>query len=168
MAKPTMTAAEKARRALDKHPDWDNKRIAKSATGATHAIINALRAGADWRTILDPGPTSDVYAVTAQAPGPPIAHKTVALSRFIERYDVRAAILREIGALLPHEFISEADLCDTTSGKDRARFRRCVDDNAAEFKPLRIRAKLDESDSEERWWWAKADDIAKAREVKDK
>jgi len=125
---PFLTPEQKVRRCIERHPDWTTARIAKS-TGIRIAEVEALRGG---------------QATPQGEPQPGTGgNGLIALSSIVARYDVRSAILREIGELPSDKVISEADLCQRTSGSDRNRFRRTVENCAAEFEPYRIRIKLD-------------------------
>lgn len=91
---------------------------------------------------------------------------TVDLSSVIKRYDIKAAILNELSALPEGKLISEAELCNRTSGTDKNRFRRTVENNPDIFNPLRIKLKLDAA-SDGKYFWGRASDIGAALKIRD-
>jgi hypothetical protein len=82
----------------------------------------------------------------------------ITLQSIVEKYDTRGAILKEIAELPNDKLITEADLCQKTSGMDRNRFRRTCENCAKEFDSLRIRIKLDK-EREPVWVWGHASAI---------
>lgn len=87
----------------------------------------------------------------------------VTLDKVRTRYDIRAAILRELAACPRGSLIVERELCKRTAGSDTDRFRRAVETNLAEFKPYRLKMRLDDGDP--KWWWGHAEDIAEALRI---
>jgi hypothetical protein len=161
-----MTTAEKIKAALARHPDWTDNRVQKSA-GGTQALVRAIRQGADPATFAEsPRETLEHITGTQTLPILPGGGHggLVSLSRIVEKFDIRAAILREIAALPEGELIPEKELCQRTAGKDQSRFRRCVENNGTEFKPLRVKARLDDS-TEGKWLWGRMKDIEAARAI---
>lgn len=150
---------EKIKRAVDRHPDWTDNRIQKSA-GGSQAMVRAVRAGEPLPpTVADARPALPAYKPTGGNGG-----GLISLARIVEKFDIRAAILREIAALPEGELIPEKELCLRTAGKDQNRFRRCVENFGDEFKPLRVKARLDDA-SEGKWLWGRAKDIEVARVI---
>jgi hypothetical protein len=99
-------------------------------------------------------------APPAQAPGAGF----VTLAQVIEKYDVAAAIRREIAQLPKGRLLLEQELFQRTAGTDRSRFRRTVENNAEAFRPFRIKLRL-ERDEEPKWYWADPDTIGKAMKL---
>ena len=155
----TISIPDKIKRALDRHPDWTDNRIQKSA-GGSQAMVRAVRAGEQLPpTVADARPVLPALKPIGGNGG-----GLISLSRIAEKFDIRTAILREIAALPEGEFIPEANLCERTAGKDRNRFRRTVENCGDEFRPLRVKARLDD-DSEGKWLWGKARDVEAARVI---
>jgi hypothetical protein len=151
-----MTPEEKLKLCLERHPDWSDCRVTKTAKGATVAMVRAMRAGLPMpENRPNPAPT----AVQAAQPG----LISVADLRF--KLDVKAAILRTIKDLPPGQVVLENELALTVAGSDRNKFRRIVENNADVFKPLRVSLRVD-GNSEGRWHWGKAEDIAELERLK--
>ena len=89
--------------------------------------------------------------------------RTITLGVIAERYDTRAAILREVAKIPAGEFMEQGLLSRIAVGADHVRFNRCLELNAGEFGAYRIKIKIGES-PEGKWFWAAPADIAKARE----
>lgn len=149
-----MMLEDRVRACLARHPEWTAQRIANS-TGARQAAVEAVRAGLPIVAQGDP---------PVLAPVPPVNASLVSLDKVIARYDVKAAILHEIGELPKGKLIVEAELCQRTAGTDRNRFRRCLDNCADELKALRIKLRLDDS-TEGKWYWGRAADIEQAQRI---
>ena len=146
------TVEEKVRRCIARHPDWPDRRIALSINKGGNckvADVKAIRLGLSM-----PQQQSQERS------------SLISLKKIIEKYDIRTAILHEIAKLPEGQLILEADLCKETAGTDRNRFRRTVENNADEFRSLRIKLKLDDS-SEGKWYWGHPGDIAEAQRIRD-
>lgn len=89
----------------------------------------------------------------------------VSLSKVLEKYDTRASILKELEKLPRGRLMAESELCNRTA-RDRGRFRRCIEDNADEFRGLRLKLRLEES-GDGRWYWGHPEDIAEAQRMRD-
>lgn len=146
-----LPAADRIKACLDRHPDWAAARVAKSLN-LRMADVEAVRGGAP--AIVPPG----------EAPVASNGGSLISLDRVVIRYDTRTAILHVIGELPKGKLIIESELCAKTAGTDRNRFRRCLDNNAEEFQPLRIKLRLDDS-SEGKFFWGHASDIAEAKRI---
>jgi hypothetical protein len=153
-----MTLEDRVRACLARHPEWTAQRIANS-TGARQAEVEVVRAGlpifAPRVEPPAPGPAP------SPASGPP---SLISLDKVIARYDIKSSILREIGELPKGKLIVEAELCQRTTGMDRNRFRRTVENNPDAFRPLRIKLRLDDV-TEGKWYWGKESDIAEAQRI---
>lgn len=90
----------------------------------------------------------------------------VSLESICKKFDVKAAILREIGKVPKGKLIAEAEFCMRTAGKDRNRFRRCIDNNADEFRAYRIKLTIDDA-NDGRYFWGRPEDIAEALRMRD-
>ena len=148
---------ERVKLCIGKHPDWTDRQVSKSLgllLGAVEEIRN--------RGAVAPGET--VYEGHPKADAPQVG--LVSLDRIRERYDIKAAILREVGKLGKGKLISENELAERAAGKDRNRFRRAVENGADELGPMRIKLRLDDS-SEGKWYWGRAADIAEATRIRD-
>jgi hypothetical protein len=82
------------------------------------------------------------------------------------RYDIAAAIKRELAKLKPGALILETEMRQRAAGRDANRFRRTVD-NAEEFKANRIKLQLDPDGGEAAWYWGDNSTIAAAIKVRD-
>ena len=90
----------------------------------------------------------------------------VSLEKIIQKYDIKAAIERELMTLPKGKLIEESELCRRAAGTDRNRFRRTIENNAEAFRTLRIKLKIDES-AEGKWFWGSIQDIAEAQKMRD-
>jgi hypothetical protein len=140
-----MDAAEKIKRCLDRHPDWDLRRVS-SATGFPYAAIEAARKGA-------PAPEAPAFA-------------SVSLMAVRDRLDVAAMIRRQIGAVPKGQLIPEDELCRLTAGRDRNRFRRAVENNPDLARQHRVRLRLDDS-TDGKFYWGHETDIQEAVRLRD-
>ena len=147
---------EKIRRCIERNSTWDDKRIANSV-GCRRPLIQAFREG---RSLSIPDPA----AITLNS-APPVESGLISLDKVLQRYDIRAAILRELAHIPKGKLISEVELCQRAAGTDRNRFRRTVENNEAEFRPFRILLKLDESDK--KWYWASPETVEAAQRMRD-
>jgi hypothetical protein len=95
-------------------------------------------------------------------PGP---SGVVTLEKIIARFDIKAAILKELEKVEKGSLIAEAELCQRACGYDKSRFRRTVENNEDEFRPRRVLLKLDEGDK--KWYWGGVADIAEALRIRD-
>jgi len=141
------TKEERIERCIKRHPDWDAPRIANSVECSVllvraRMIGETLPRGTERKTGL------------------------ISLTKVMERYDIKAAILKALATIPRGQLVVEADLCQKAAGKDRNRFRRTVENNNEEFRVLRIKLKLDES-SEGKWYWGHPDDVAEAIRIKE-
>lgn len=149
---------DRIKQCITKHPEWTDARIANSLITSIWNI-RAVRAG---KPLPLAGPITD-SAVPILSPQPESG--LVSLDKVIHRYDFRAAIYRELALIPRGKLISEAELCQRVAGTDRNRFRRTVENNEAEFRPLRILLKLDEG--EKKWYWADKETIEAAQRIRD-
>jgi len=97
------------------------------------------------------------------APVRPEGAGFVMLAKVIEKYDIAAAIRRELAVLPKGRLILETELCQKTAGTDRNRFRRTVENNAEAFRAYRIKLRLD--DGEPKWYWGGMSDIEEATRI---
>jgi hypothetical protein len=81
-----------------------------------------------------------------------------------ERFDIAAAIKRELARLGRGKILPEEDLCRLTAGKDRNRFRRALDNNPELAKAHRIKMRLDDG-GEGKFFWGGVSEIAEARRL---
>jgi len=139
---------ERIKYCITRHPDWDDRRVSR-------AMLVPIAAVRDVRKSFGPGQAKEDSGAGL-----------VSLERVKARYDIKAAILREIGKLGRGKLISENELCDRTAGKDRNRFRRAVENGGDELGAMRIRLRLDDA-SEGKWYWGHAADIAEATRIRD-
>lgn len=142
-----LSVEEKIDRCIGRNPEWKDYRIARSVNCSV-ALVRARKLGMTL----------------------PQVEKTktslVSLTKVVERYDIKAAILQRLSEVPRGNLIIEADLCQKAAGTDRNRFRRTVENNNEEFKGLRIKLKLDDS-SDGKWYWGHPDDITEAFRIKE-
>lgn len=152
----TISLEEKIRRCIERHPDWTDLRISNSV-GTSVPNVKAFRTGQP----IDCSPPVSPSASPPRVETPGI----VSLEKVIQKYDIAAAILRELAQLPQGKLLSEQELCQRVAGTDRSRFRRTVENNPDRFRPLRIQLKLDEG--EKKWWWGNDSDISEAQRIRD-
>ena len=148
---PKKSTEERIRACIGRHPDWADGRIAVSM----NCPIGEVRA-------IKMGLSLPQEAVPASSP----KVNLVSLEKVIERYDIKSAIIKELANLPRGQLISEADLCQKAAGFDRNRFRRTVENNQDEFRPLRIKLKLDDS-GDGKLYWGHPEDVAEAQRMRD-
>lgn len=148
-----MTLEEKIRAAIERHPDWDDRRIASATRGATMAAVKIVREGG---SVPEP----------PNAPAEAKAAGTITLDAVKARYDVAAAIRRELALLKPGVLVLESEMRVRAAGKDANRFRRAVE-NTEEFKAHRVKLQLDPDGGEAAWYWGDASTVAAAIKVRD-
>jgi len=146
-----LSLKDRIMRCIGRHPDWTNKRIANSASCRVREVVS-FKEG----KLLDAGPNGNTHQ-----PG------IISLEQVFKKYDIRSSILRELAAVPRGELIQEEDLRQKSAGQDRNRFRRTIENNAEEFKPVRLLLKIEEG-SDGKWYWGHAEDIKKAKEIRDK
>jgi len=142
-----ITTEEKLKRCIEKHPDWEDTRVANSV-GCSIKLVRLMHSGAPI-----PVQKSEDSGI-------------VSIERVIKRYDIKSAIMRELSKIPRGQLVSEAELCLRSAGTDRNRFRRTVENNIEEFRPLRIKLKLDES-GDGKWYWSDPETIAEAQRIRD-
>jgi hypothetical protein len=143
-----MTIEDRIKGCVERHPDWDDARVSNAIAGSSVAAVRLVRAG------------ETVPAEDKPAPG------VITLDAVRARYDVAAAIRRELDRLKPGALVLEAEMRQRAAGKDANRFRRAVE-NAPEFKANRIKLQLDPDVKEGAWYWGTASTIAAAIKVRD-
>lgn len=153
-----MTIEERIQAALTRRPDRDDQGVAKSLRGVTVAMVRAVRAGQPMPEAAVP--TSDPRPGAAPCAG------TITLDAVAARYDIAAAIRREIGKLKPGVLILETELRVRAAGRDATRFRRAIE-NTDEFKAHRIKLQLDPEAKEGAWYWGDKSTIAAAVKTRD-
>lgn len=89
----------------------------------------------------------------------------VTLEKIKNRFDIAAAIMRELEKVEKGTLIAEAEICQRAAGYDKQRFRRTIENNEEKFLPFRVLLKLDEGDK--KWFWGSAADIAEALRMRD-
>lgn len=141
---------------LDRHPDWDDYRVSHSL-GVSRTTVAEVRAGVGLTPQVD-------VPVLSGGNGKDVG--MVDLSSVIKRYDIKAAILSELGSLPKGKLIAEDELCKRTAGTDKNRFRRTVENNPDELNPLRIKLKL-EAATDGKFFWGRASDVASALKIRD-
>jgi hypothetical protein len=145
------TLEERIKACMEKHQDWDDARVANAIVGSGRAAVRAVREG---RPVEEhPGQEKPVVGV-------------ITLDAVRARYDIAAAIKRELAKLKPGALILETEMRQRAAGRDANRFRRTVD-NAEEFKANRIKLQLDPDGGEAAWYWGDNSTIAAAIKVRD-
>lgn len=150
---------EKIRGCIERHPDWDNVRIA-NAIGTRTGNVVAFREGKPLTTRVD------IPIAPTAGPAQVAESGLVSLDKVLQRYDIRSAIFRELALIPKGKLISEVELCQRAAGTDKYRFRRTVENNEAEFRGVRIKLRLDDS-GDSKWYWGAAGDIASALQIRD-
>ena len=145
---PMMPIEEKIKRCLERHPEWTSKRISNS-TGGIVSLVESIRGG---------GPIEEKPRAETSGAG------LVTLADVRQRFDIPAAIKRELGRLGKGQLMPEDELCRLTAGRDRNRFRRAVDNNPALPQTHRVKLRLDDS-GDGKFFWGNAADISEARHI---
>lgn len=137
---------------ITRHPEWPAEHINNSIAGSNIAMVRAIMAGAAVpdlnTTVLKP--ESSAY---------------VSLDKIRARYDITAAIDRELLKLPRGKLISETEFCQRVAGYDKNRFRRSVENNEAKYSVHRVKLRLDDGDP--KWFWGAAPDVAEAQRIRD-
>jgi len=148
----TSPVEDRLRTCISNHPDWTVERIAASIVGSTRAMVRAMQAGEPVAPIIEEAKKAEVG--------------TISLAQVRARYDIAAAIKRELAKLKPGALILEAEMRQRAAGRDANRFRRTVD-NTEEFKVNRIKLQLDPDGGEAAWYWGDVSTISAAIKVRD-
>lgn len=148
MTEDGLSIEQRVKNCIAKHPDWPAERIQPAIVGSGIAMI---------RTIMAGGPVSPAPKTESSA--------YVSLDKIRARYDIAAAIDRELLKLPRGKLISEAEFCQRVAGYDKNRFRRCVENNDAKYGPHMIKLRLDEGDP--KWFWGSAQDVSEALKMRD-
>ena len=152
---------ERIKACIARHPDWDSGRVANSLA-VKIAEVEAIRG-----PVIPVRPGETIYPGHPKADPPaPAAAGLISLEKVKARYDIKAAIFREIGKLGKGKLISENDLAQRAAGNDRNRFRRTVENNADDFEPHRIKLRLDDS-GDGKFYWGRREDIGEAKRIRD-
>ena len=152
-----MTIEQRIKNCIERHPDWDDSRIASATRGSTRAAIKAVRSGI---------PVSEGMLAKAKPEEPAPAAGQISIAQIRHRYDIAARIRAELEALPAGALILERELCQKTAGKDAARFRRTVE-NAEDLKAYRVKLKLDPDQPEGAFYWGKLQDVREAQRLRD-
>lgn len=146
-----MTATERIRLALERHPDRDDRYISK-VSRATLSDVRAVKAG---------GEVPDREA-QAQPAGQLVANATVIPVEDIKRhYDTFAQIMEVIRDLPPGGVITEQELRGCIQSPDPLRFKRTVEAHEKDLEPYRLLVKY--RSSEPRYHYGKPEVIRDLR-----
>ncbi len=152
-----MNLTERIIACLQRHPDWDTARVAKSCA-ARHGDVDAVRRG---EQVSDPG-TAERFLKREPATAP----AGISLAAVKERFDIAAAIARVLREIKHGTLLPEDELCRLTAGRDRTRFRRAVENNPELSRAHRVRLRLDDS-TDGKYYWGHESDIAEAVRLRD-
>jgi hypothetical protein len=154
---------ERIKMSMERHPDWTDERLASAIRGATRAAVRIVRSGAP-AAAENGGANNNVSTEERRSPSTGI----ISLEIVRKRYDIVAAIQRELERLPVGKIIPERELSMRTVGKDAARFRRAVENNAALFKKNRVKLKLNfDTTADGQWWWGCVSDIDEVLHLRD-
>jgi len=148
-----MTLEEKIKGGIARHPDRDDRLIAKAVRGATVAMVRAIRAG---EPIPEPGPEPPAATIALH---PNVTLVTV--DEIKRRYDMFGAIMEIIRGLPSGAVITEADLKQSVDHPDPFRFRKTLEAHEKELEPYRIMVKY--RGSEAKYHYGKPEVIADLR-----
>jgi hypothetical protein len=149
--------AERINACLRRHPDWTDKRI-RNALNIQIAEIRTIRAGAP---AVAPGPEA-----AEDAPRPALGLAAVSMAEIRGKLDIAAAIRRELAKIRRGQLLPEDELCRLTSGRDRNRFRRAVENNPDLARTHRVKLRLDDS-GDGKYYWGSEEDVAEATRLRD-
>ncbi|MCK9601842.1 MAG: hypothetical protein M0R06_22550 [Sphaerochaeta sp.] len=150
-----MELTARIKKCLQRHPEWENRRVAKS-TGATFGEIEAVRRG------TSPAPPRSDSPIAPPVPGP----AAISLARVKERFDIAAAITRALSTVKRGTLLPEEELCRMTAGRDRNRFRRAVDNHPDLARAHRVKLRLDDA-TDGKYYWGHSEDIQEALRLRD-
>ncbi len=146
------TLEEKIRGSIARHPDWDDRHVAKSVLGSTKAMVLAVREGR---------PISESIPLPA-APAQLSPNVTlVSVDDIKRKYDMFGAIMDIIKNLPPGQVITEADLKQSIDQPDPFRFKKTMEAHEKELDPYRIMLKY--RGSEAKYHYGKPEVIADLR-----
>lgn len=152
MAKWGSSIEDRIKACIARHPDWDADRVNNSIAGSNMAMIRAIMAGGavpvESTTVLKP--ESSAY---------------VSLDKIRARYDIAAAIEKELLKLPGGKLILESEFCQRVAGYDKNRFRRCVENNEERYAHRRVKLRLDDGDP--KWFWGNREDVEAAQRMRD-
>lgn len=138
---------------IARHPEWPAEHINNSISGSNISMVRAIMAGAAVpdlsTTVLKP--ESSAY---------------VSLDKIRARYDVAAAIDRELLKIPRGKVLLESDFCQRVAGHDKYRFNRCVENSGTKYSGNRIKIKLAD-EGEPKYYWGHADDVAEIQRMRD-
>jgi hypothetical protein len=152
MAKWGSSIQDRIKCCIARHPAWPAERVNNSIAGSNITMVRAIMAGGTVPVESTTVPKSESSAY-------------VSLDKIRARYDIAAAIDRELLKLPRGKLISEAEFCQRVAGYDKNRFRRSVENNDAKYSRHRVKLRLDEGDP--KWFWGHQDDIAEAQGIRD-
>ncbi len=143
---------ERVRLALLRDPNKTPHRIADCIKGANTVMVKEIKA--TMAGLATPPPP-------AQARSP-----LVSLESLKAKFDTAGAIRRELAALPKGKLIPEYELRQLVCGYDANRFRRAVENNADEFRPNRVKLRIDKA-SDGKWFWGCVEDVAELERARD-
>jgi len=151
---------ERIKACLEKHPDWDDVRVAAAIVGSGITNVRAVRAG-------EPLPKVVTAIVEVTPKGQLTSGVTlISLDDIKRKYDLYAQILEVICDLPSGQVISETDLRTCVQSPDPLRFRRTIEAHEKELEPYRIMLKY--KSSEARYHYAKPEVISDLRNILEK
>jgi hypothetical protein len=151
---------ERIKAGIARHPERNDRLIAKSIRGITVAMVRAVREGR-------PLPETVTAIVEITPKGQLTSGVTlISLDDIKRKYDLYAQILEVICDLPPGQVISETDLRTCVQSPDPLRFRRTIEAHEKELEPYRIMLKY--KSSEARYHYAKPEVITDLRNILEK
>jgi hypothetical protein len=151
---------ERIKACLEKHPDWDDVRVAAAIVGSRRELVRAVRAG-------EPLPETVTAIVEVTPKGQLTSGVTlISLDDIKRKYDLYAQILEVICDLPSGQVISETDLRACIQTPDPLRFKRTIEAHEKELEPYRIMLKY--KSSEARYHYAKPEVISDLRNILEK
>jgi hypothetical protein len=160
------TLTERITCCLETHPDWPTKRIQGSIRGSTSSMIRCISTNLKKNVALSSGAVGIASTeLGPEDPKRPWATSLISLSKVRSKYDIRESIIREVSRIQKGHLLPESELCPIVAGTDKNRFRRTIENCEEDFRPFRVKLRLD--DGEAKWYWGRAEDVAEATHLRD-
>ena len=145
-----MTIEERIKAGMLRHPERDDRLIAKSIRGVTMAMVKAVREG---KALPEPAPEPAAFTAALH---PNVT--LVSVEEIKRKYDMFGAIMEIIRGLPPGQVITEADLKQSVDHPDPYRFKKTMDAHEKELEPYRIMLKY--RGSEAKYHYGKPEVVA--------
>ena len=141
--KECLSVKEKIKRAIERHSDWTDYRIAKVAGASVH----------------------EVRFVRTELKGKSLSAE-IDLEKLKKMYDIKERILEELKKIPRGKLVAEFELCSRI-GCSMEKFRKVVARNEEDLRKYRLKLRLSQSYWNAAWFWGAPEDIEEARRIQD-